>query len=94
MARASGITKAQGYLNRVYTVEYDLKGMVDAYGVDFMHYLLDRVAAGEINCKQSVDRWSADVALNGSYNFDPAAYMHNDDLADDSDILDLIEKAA
>lgn len=63
MAKAKGISKAKGYLSRVFCVEYDLKGMIDAYGVEFMHTLVDMVAEGELDCREHVQRWSAHKAL-------------------------------
>lgn len=69
MARKPGISKSTGYLNRVFCVEYDLHGMIKAYGPSFMHWLIDEIEAGRINCKQDVERWSAHVALSKDYNF-------------------------
>lgn len=59
-----GLGKALAYLARVFCVEYDMKGMIEAYGVDFCHYLLDEIAAGNVNCKQDVERWSAYKAIH------------------------------
>lgn len=89
MARG-GITKSQGYLNRVFCVEYDAKGMIDAYGIEFMHELLDAIASNKVNCKQSVERWSAHVALNGitELSIDDLFVDHNDD--DINELLDAV----
>lgn len=69
MAKVRGISKSQGYLNRVFCVEYDLDGMIKAYGSSFMHWLVDEIAAGRINCKQDVERWAAHVAIAQDYGF-------------------------
>lgn len=39
-----GISKSTGYLTRVFCVEYDLKGMVDAYGPAALHWMIDQLA--------------------------------------------------
>lgn len=70
MARAKGISKEQGYLHRVFTVEYDFAGAINAYGLEFCHWLLDEIASGRVNCKQDVDRWAAHVAINKDYSFE------------------------
>lgn len=62
----SKISKAQGYLVRLFAVEYDLDGMIKAYGPDFVKLLVDQIVAGKIDCRQCVDRWAADVSLFGS----------------------------
>ena len=87
MARAKGITKASGYLNRVFTAEYDLKGMIDAYGIDFIHWLADEIASGKIDCKQDVERWAATVAITKDYSFNQAVFIHNDDEQDLEDMV-------
>lgn len=69
MARAKGITKAMGYKTRVFTVEYDLLGMMEAYGRDFIVWLMDEIAAGRIDCRSDVQRWSAHVQLTADMNF-------------------------
>lgn len=58
------MSKAEAYLNRVSTIEYDLHGAINAYGVDFVHWLIDEIVAGRVNCKQTVDRWAADKHLH------------------------------
>ena len=69
MARARGISKAQGYLSRVFCIEYDLAGAINAYGLEFTHWLLDEIAAGRVNTKQDVERWAAHVHLTQDYTF-------------------------
>ena len=69
MARARRISKAHAYKSRIFTVEYDLAGMINAYGLEFVHWLADEIANGRIDARQCVDRWSADVALTNDYNF-------------------------
>lgn len=94
MARAKGISKATGYKARVFTAEYDLKGMVDAYGLEFVIHLAKLVAAGKVNCKQDVDRWSAHVALEADYAFNAYydAHKHRfDNHLDDIDDADIDE---
>ena len=89
MARAKGLNKATGYINRIFTVEYDLHGMINAYGIDFIHWLADEIAHGRINCKQDVDRWAATVAITKDYTFNAAVledHSHNDD---NNDIIDI-----
>lgn len=78
MARKPGISKSKGYLNRVFCVEYDLHGMVQAYGVDFMHWLVDEIAAGRVNCKQDVERWAAHKALEQDANFAEVAHRYGE----------------
>lgn len=62
----SKISKAQGYIHRLFAVEYDLDGMVKAYGIDFVCELARAIAAGKIDCRQAVQRWSADRAMYGA----------------------------
>lgn len=69
MARKPGISKSTGYINRVFTIEYDLYGMIQAYGIEFIHWLADEIHSGRINCRQDVDRWAAHVAIKKDYNF-------------------------
>lgn len=57
------LSKADGYLNRIFTVEYDLKAMLDAYGADMIHQLIDLILDGKINTRQDVDRWAATRSL-------------------------------
>lgn len=78
MAKARGISKSIGYLNRVFCVEYDLDGMIKAYGVEFMHWLIDEIAAGRVNCKQDVERWAAHVHLSKDYNFAKVAETYGE----------------
>jgi len=61
----SKISKAQGYLVRLYAVEYDLHGMIQAYGAEFVIKLVRLIEDGKIDCRQCVDRWAADRALYG-----------------------------
>lgn len=61
----SKISKSQGYLVRLFAVEYDLDGMIKAYGPDFVKLLVDQIVAGKIDCRQCVDRWAADKSLFG-----------------------------
>jgi len=76
-----GIGKALAYLSRVFCVEYDFNGAIEAYGVDFCHYLLDEIAAGRVNCKQNVERWSAHKALhNVPFASVRSDYENNDSL--------------
>ncbi len=63
-SKRKGISKALAYIARIFCVEYDLKHMIDAYGADFVHYLTDEIAAGRVNCKQDVERWSAHKAIS------------------------------
>lgn len=81
-------SKAKGYTTRIFSVEYDLKGMIDAYGINFIHWLADEIEGGRVNCKQDVQRWSAHIALNNDAVFDPVEYKHND-----NDLEDLIVAA-
>lgn len=87
MARRSklnnGFAKSHGYINRVYTVEYDLHGMIQAYGLKFVHWLADEIAEGRINCKQDVDRWSAHLALGKHRDFDKVASTYGEQSIDD-----------
>lgn len=69
MARAKGISKAQGYLTRVFTIEYDLNGMIEAHGREFVIWLMDEIISGRVNVKQDVDRWSAHVRLTQDFAF-------------------------
>jgi len=87
MARRNGISKAKGYTTRVFCVEYDLKGMIDAYGLNFVHWLADEIEAGNINTKQNVQRWSAHVALTQDVTFDADTFTHNDDVIELDDIV-------
>jgi hypothetical protein len=79
MARRNGISKSTGYINRVFCVEYDIKGMIDAYGINFVHWLADEINAGRIDCKSDVQRWSAHVAITNDRTFNHQVFTHNDD---------------
>jgi len=59
------ISKAQSYAVRLFAVEYDLHGMIGAYGPDFVKLLVDQIVAGKIDCRQCVDRWSAHMSMFG-----------------------------
>lgn len=83
MARAKGISKAKGYEARVFTVEYDLHGMIQAYGLEFVHWLADEIASGRVNCKQDVDRWSAHIAISKDYNFSKVADSYGEPALDE-----------
>lgn len=78
----AGVPKSHGYLTRIFTVEYDLKGMIDAYGIDFIHWFADEIAAGRVDCRHIVDRWAATVAISKDYSFNSAVFTHNDDELD------------
>jgi len=65
-----GIAKALAYVARVFCVEYDLFHMIIAYGAPFLHWLIDEIVAGRVNCKQDVERWSAFYAMNPSVPFE------------------------
>lgn len=82
MARAKGLSKSKGYINRVFCVEYDAKGMIDAYGIEFMHWLLDEIHAGRMNCKQYVERWSAHVHLNNTKEFAPVRHRYGENTSE------------
>jgi len=86
--RKGGISKSKGYTTRVFCAEYDLKGMIDAYGINFVHWLADEIAAGKINCKSTVQRWSAHVAITEDFAFDASQFLHNDDDMDLGGIVD------
>jgi hypothetical protein len=93
MAKAKGLSKAQCYLSRIFTIEYDLDGAIKAYGPDFLHWLIDEIAAGRVNCKQDVDRWSAHLALQDDANW--AIYKSEHNISDyEPDDFDAIEEAA
>lgn len=53
------IDKATGYKHRLYCVEYDLLGMIQAYGPECMHWLIEEVMAGNIKADRDVQRWAA-----------------------------------
>jgi len=93
MARAKGISKSTGYLARVFTVEYDLNGAIQAYGPDFLHWLIDEISAGRVNCKQDVDRWSAHLALNASGNWENYKAEHNISNYEPDEFADIEEAA-
>lgn len=44
-----GMSKASGYQNRVYCAEYDLGGMIEAYGLDFVINSAKLIARGDKN---------------------------------------------
>lgn len=63
------LSKGLSYLGRVASPEYDLQGMIAAYGVEFVRTLVEEVNEGRVDCRQEVERWSAHKALYGN-NFD------------------------
>ena len=82
------LSKATSYINRIATIEYDMDGAIKAYGLQFCHWLLDEIAAGRVNCKQDVDRWSAHIHLHKNYNF--AKHVDSYGEAIDDALLDLV----
>ncbi len=60
------ISKAQGYIHRLYTIEYDLHGMIQAYGPEFVKLMIDEITAGRIDVRQCVDRWAAHTSIHGA----------------------------
>lgn len=83
--RAHKLSKATSYLNRICTIEYDLHGAVQAYGVDFVHWLVDEIADGRVDCKQDVDRWAAHMRSE--------AHLNKDFFSKSSELDNLIEHA-
>jgi len=78
MARAKGISKAKGYRARIFTIEYDLNAMIEAYGLDFVVDLATKIASGEVkqrDCRQEVDRWGAHLQLEADAQW--AEQRHN-----------------
>lgn len=67
--RAHLISKGMGYRHRLYAVEYDIHGAIEAYGLEFVLDFAKRIAAGEVNCSQHIDRWAAHIALNRDASF-------------------------
>ena len=57
------ISKSQGYLHRVFCIEYDIHGAIQAYGLECVHWLVDEVAAGRIKSDKDIQRWSAHAHL-------------------------------
>lgn len=53
------LSKADGYTHRVFCVEYDLAAMVEAYGPEAIHWMVDEISAGRIVGRQDVARWAA-----------------------------------
>lgn len=49
MAKVKGMSKASGYQNRVYCAEYDLRGMIEAYGLDVITWAAEKIASGNTN---------------------------------------------
>lgn len=84
-----GINKADGYVARVFCAEYDLNGMIQAYGIEFVHWLADEIAAGRVDCRQHVQRWCAHVALTKDMAFAAHKAEYNK-LAHDASLLDNI----
>jgi hypothetical protein len=78
------LSKGDSYRHRCCTVEYDAAGMIEAYGLPFMHWFLDEIAAGRVNTRQSVDRWAADYALNQDANFATFKAQAKDDQEHDA----------
>jgi len=54
------LSKPELYFSRIMSVEYDLEGMICAYGPEAIHWLVDRIAAG-----QEIDR--KDIAKFPAY---------------------------
>lgn len=48
MARINKISKAQGYATRIFTAEYDLLGMIEAYGIENVIRLAHQINDGQI----------------------------------------------
>lgn len=59
MSKIHKLSKADGYMHRVFCVEYDLAAMVEAYGPEAIHWMIDEISAGRIVGRQDVARWAA-----------------------------------
>ena len=77
MAKIAKISKAKSYVHRIACAEYDMHGMIEAYGVDFVIALAKAIKSGKINCKESTQRWSAHVSLNGGATSSFEAFASN-----------------
>ncbi len=62
------IPKHVAYKTRVLCIEYDMKGMLDAYGLDAIIKLARMVNDGDIKACRDVQRWCADASLNAADN--------------------------
>ena len=71
------ISKAQCYLNRIDSIGYDLQGAIDAYGKAMVHWLVDEVAAGRVDCTQFADRWVAHLSLYDSKDEQFKSFLQN-----------------
>lgn len=74
------LSKAISYHYRISTVEYDLHGAIQRYGIDFIHWLADEIHAGRVNCKQSVDRWAAHTFDNPNADFQALKHEYDGEL--------------
>lgn len=59
MTTVRKLTKAECYQNRIFTIEYDLAAMIEAYGARAVHWLVDQIEAGEIKGSAKADQWAA-----------------------------------
>ena len=65
MAKTGKMSKASGYQNRVYCAEYDLRGMIEAYGVDVIKWAANEIASGNT---ESVRAYMKAYAYRGTTN--------------------------
>ena len=63
MTIVNKLSKAQCYQTRIFTIEYDLAAMVEAYGASAVHWLIDEIAAGRIQGRATADQWAAHADL-------------------------------
>lgn len=81
------LSKAQSYIHRIATIEYDMDGMIKAYGLPFVIEFAKAVASGKIDCRQCVDRWASHTSMYGSNAMSASVWFetHHDEFLLTSD---------
>ena len=69
-SKPGSMSKRNGYLNQVYAAAYDLKGMLEAYGADNLHLMVDALQRGDYTqVKKAVANYN-DYETSGAATLD------------------------
>lgn len=72
-SKATKIPKFAGYMSGLFSADYDLAHIIQAYGPDFTHWLVDEIVAGRVDTREITARWLADYMLRQE-SFNPDKY--------------------
>ena len=86
MAKKQGISKATGYRKDVFSVVYDLKGAIEAFGPEFILWLTNEITSG-------TELRNTTQALEAYQEYKDGLDLDNfDDLVENDDHASLLEQ--